>query len=282
MCIIQKKVKNKLAEVVRFIGVIGFICVALCPVMVFAQAVNMQQSAHWKDQAGITSLETGKPRCSTSTERVKIPYNNCHGIAACKAANTSAYVDHATVTLQCADGTCYTWRLVDRRTVGTNVYEVWRDDAGLTWSARIRNNSTTTFNWCHASGANNKPGHNYASNDPNDYCDGGYQNQTNPISLCKAGDGTTSGGFDTPSYTDNSKGGLGGWYLPTVEDYINARQHGIVQVLGDWSGYEWTSTVNASNTPYAWVFDISGGGAFSSNSDRSSSNGVRCVTAAVP
>jgi hypothetical protein len=55
----------------------------------------------------------------------------------------------------------------------TACYEVWRDNrTGLLWSDALDESGTTTFNWCHASGANNSSSVNsaYRSADPNGYC----------------------------------------------------------------------------------------------------------------
>ncbi|MDR2338065.1 MAG: hypothetical protein LBE20_05405 [Deltaproteobacteria bacterium] len=229
--------------------------------------------------SGLNSLATSTPGCDgettsgVSVQRVKQPFADCNSISSCKTANTIGAVDHATATFTCKDNTCYTWRLVSRATIGGVAYEVWHDDVGLTWSARIINGSTQTFNWCHASGANNGVGNAYASNDPNDYCDSSsYQNQTNPISLCKEEN------YSEVLYAKNSKGGLGGWYLPTVNDYLLARKHGIRRVLGDMNN-EWTSTVYGDDTRYAWYFGS--GGQFDSIYNRNYYYYVRCVTAVV-
>ena len=188
---------------------------------------------------------------------------------------------------------------------GSTWYEVWQDRDGLIWSDIVRADANggcgntnclpssmqdeVYFNWCVASGANGMSGNSFASKDPNGYCDNAtYQKQGPsgtdlPVSLCYE----STGNLWTPSWVARSKGGAslaaeGIWYLPTAEDHILARKHGVRRVLPDFGlliyPCPWSASVRADLTSHAWYFDGTSGTHVTYDArNYFSGNTVRCV-----
>jgi hypothetical protein len=67
------------------------------------------------------------------------------------------------------------------------------------------------------------------------------------------------------------------WYLPTAEDYILARKHGLRRILPDLAlNHLWNASVRADNTIYAWKFNGYHGYVYD-NYGRYNYDWVRCV-----
>lgn len=165
----------------------------------------------------------------------------------------------------------------------SNAVEVWRDNlTGLIWSDAI-GGAEGKFNWCHASGSNNKKGSSYAEDDPFDFCDSEkFQNQTAPISLCVEEKELLNGTLES----DPAKGGLGllkgattsvTWWMPTLDDYRLAFSHGAKYVLPHLTERaEWSASVFSWQRLGAWLF--SGADGFVGLGEtRNLRYGVRCV-----
>ena len=205
--------------------------------------------------------------------------------ADCESKHGVAYTTASITCLSAEGGNSYEWYLVTRLKDGVNWYEVWQDRDGLIWSDIIRADANGgcgntnclpsgmmqqpsynyLFNWCVSSGANNVSGNPFASKDPYSYCSGTtYQQQGTsgtglPVSLCYE----SIGNLWTPTWVARSKGGAslaadGIWYLPTAEDYVLARKHGVRRVLPNFAGtlldVPWSASVRADSTGYAWLF----------------------------
>jgi hypothetical protein len=162
----------------------------------------------------------------------------------------------------------------------TSCREVWRDNrTQLVWSDTIGD-----YNWCHASGSNNKSGSPYAEVDPEGFCsDATYQDQTSPISVC-AEDATY---LTTPTDGDDDKGGLKAgttpsvkWRLPSWDDWAVANTNGIRTSLGITSGRFWSSSV-ISYLPGS-AFDFYGSYGGQGYWYREALRSVRCVARPAP
>jgi hypothetical protein len=202
------------------------------------------------------------------------------------------------------------WKLVSRtgdvNSVG-RAREVWRDEnTGLLWSSLVSgatNNTdvrpnggpegvkSTFINWCKASGSNNITNNPTAQPDNYNFCDNArYQNVgTGPavkaVSACFE-DGENFFTTVDPRIDNAGKAGLNlastpsvAWRLPTKDDYQQAFEDGISNVLQEMGpntyNYEWTSTVIFGAREYAWHFDP-----FIATLDigvRQYKNAVRCV-----
>jgi hypothetical protein len=245
---------------------------------------------HWLDASGnlttpnaltLQSMYTDCGRESENAVTLRSWFLDCKGISDCASKNTGT-----TITLDCVTGD-YTWQLIARVTWEGYYYEVWQDNSGLIWSDVIMdNNYNAYFNWCVASGANGATGNIYDSTDPVDY---GYCNNSTyqqqgasgillPISLCYS----DSANLWTPEWTNKSKGNLTEltWYLPTAEDYLLAKKHGIRRIFEQkYSGETWTSTVSANDARLAWIF-VNNDGTINNNLVGRVNGGatnVRCV-----
>jgi hypothetical protein len=184
------------------------------------------------------------------------------------------------------------WSLVVLAADGS---EVWRDNqTNLVWSDRIGWQSQMRFNWCHASGSNNKVYSQQAESDPFFWCSTQrFQNQFAPISLCAEDSISLNGTQDS----DSGKGGLGilrgastpiAWRLPSISDFQSAFAHGAGKIFPRLdknsnppvgrvhSRIFWTSSVFSSNRRQAWVFDF-GLGKADLNFRSLATHSVRCV-----
>jgi hypothetical protein len=118
------------------------------------------------------------------------------------------------------------------------------------------------FNWCHASGSNNKQGSPDAEEDPMGICTlAQYQDALAPRSVCAEDPVHLNG----TTVSVAAKGGLGKlagattdlvWWLPSIYRLRKAYEHGADRVLPRSFTGVWTSTMDSYNRRNAWVFEV--------------------------
>jgi hypothetical protein len=113
------------------------------------------------------------------------------------------------------------------------------------------------LNWCKASGSNNIPGNPSAEDDPENYCDTGFYQNTSgqAVSACFEDGEISFTSSDT--FIDNAgKGELGissspkavDWRLPTIYDFKQANINGLQFVVPDPNFHNWTATLSAQSS----------------------------------
>ncbi len=216
------------------------------------------------EAADTSGLNAGLPRPTSSCGNAG---SIADRIVDCRTKNSAvALVEKITSSRKVS------WSLVSRTVEGS---EVWRDnETHLVWSDRIGWSSRQVFNWCHASGSNNKSGSPYAENDPFFWCSGEkFQDQLAPVSACVEDSVNLNGILQS----DQAKGGLGKlqgattpflWRLPSIGEVGKAFSNGAAKVLprvaetqdppigGLHQRTFWTSTIFAANRRMAIVFDF--------------------------
>jgi hypothetical protein len=233
------------------------------PVVRIAEG-GVDVSSGASDLSGLTTVTQPALECGTTG-------TIADRVADCQTKNSPAAELH-----EASSPPKYWWTLVTRTATGETV---WRDNiTGLIWSDVI----STGANWCHASGSNNKSGSPLAELDSvGGVCDNvNHQSQDAPISLC-AEDATNLNGTLA---SHPAKGGLGKlsgattvvtWWLPSIEDFRKAHEHGAAKVLPEWNLRFWSASVFSYDRFGAWQFYGSSGNVYVFNRDNY--YGVRCV-----
>jgi hypothetical protein len=244
------------------------------PQFVSSPSLGMKNSDHFVSYDQRAALRSSYPDCygeALGLTRLVKPTTDCgtSGDINTRIANCNLQITECGAT----------WELVTKSSLG----EVWLDSAfNRLWSdvMRIGSADADRFTWCRASGANDKVGVAYSSNDFGDatgsfeYCNEGvgYQDYPKPLSVC----------FEHPHYDSlsNGKGGLAGviWYLPTAKELQQAVSRGARKILPSYqeSSYPWSSSVieGSLSTHGAWNLNSHG---YLSASFRVNSNHVRCT-----